>query len=143
MARIARRAAVAAGTAAIGMAAIVAFAVPAATAGAAGTAGTAGTASVATTTAVSTAPATGKPHVCQRLDRFEQRGKTAVARLGAGADTKGSIAWPEAKAEAATKAGNNDRATRLSERAQRRTEALAIFKTLGPQFDAVIKAHCA
>ena len=137
MARIARRAAVAAGTAAIGMAAIVAFAVPAATAG------TAGTASVATTTAVSTAPATGKPHVCQRLDRFEQRGKTAVARLGAGADTKGSVAWLEAKAEAATKAGNNDRATRLSERAQRRTEALAIFKTLGPQFDAVIKAHCA
>jgi len=140
MARIARRAAVAAGTAAIGMAVIVAFAVPAATAG---TAGTAGTASVATTTAVSTAPATGKPHVCQRLDRFEQRGKTAVARLGAGADTKGSVAWLEAKAEAATKAGNNDRATRLSERAQRRTEALAIFKTLGPQFDAVIKAHCA
>jgi len=137
MARIARRAAVAAGTAAIGMAAIVAFAVPAATAG------TAGTASVATTTAVSTAPATGKPHVCQRLDRFEQRGKTAVARLGAGAGTKGSVAWLEAKAEAATKAGNNDRATRLSERAQRRTEALAIFKTLGPQFDAVIKAHCA
>ena len=137
MARIARRAAVAAGTAAIGMAAIVAFAVPAATVG------TAGTASVATTTAVSTAPATGKPHVCQRLDRFEQRGKTAVARLGAGADTKGSVAWLEAKAEAATKAGNNDRATRLSERAQRRTEALAIFKTLGPQFDAVIKAHCA
>jgi len=140
MARIARRAAVAAGTAAIGMAAIVAFAVPAATAG---TAGTAGTASVATTTAVSTAPATGKPHVCQRLDRFEQRGKTAVARLGAGAGTKGSVAWLEAKAEAATKAGNNDRATRLSERAQRRSEALAIFKTLGPQFDAVIKAHCA
>ena len=140
MARIARRAAVAAGTAAIGMAVIVAFAVPAATAG---TAGTAGTASVATTTAVSTAPATGKPHVCQRLDRFEQRGKTALARLGAGADTKGSVAWLEAKAEAATKAGNNDRATRLSERAQRRTEALAIFKTLGPQFDAVIKAHCA
>ena len=137
MARIARRAAVAAGTAAIGMAAIVAFAVPAATVG------TAGTASVATTTAVSTAPATGKPHVCQRLDRFEQRGKTAVARLGAGAGTKGSVAWLEAKAEAATKAGNNDRATRLSERAQRRTEALAIFKTLGPQFDAVIKAHCA
>jgi len=137
MARIARRAAVAAGTAAIGMAAIVAFAVPAATAG------TAGTASVATTTAVSTAPATGKPHVCQRLDRFEQRGKTAVARLGAGAGTKGSVASLEAKAEAATKAGNNDRATRLSERAQRRTEALAIFKTLGPQFDAVIKAHCA
>lgn len=137
IARIARRAAVAAGTAAIGMAAIVAFAVPAATAG------TAGTASVATTTAVSTAPATGKPHVCQRLDRFEQRGKTAVARLGAGAGTKGSVAWLEAKAEAATKAGNNDRATRLSERAQRRTEALAIFKTLGPQFDAVIKAHCA
>jgi len=137
MAGIARRAAVAAGTAAIGMAAIVAFAVPAATAG------TAGTASVATTTAVSTAPATGKPHVCQRLDRFEQRGKTAVARLGAGAGTKGSVAWLEAKAEAATKAGNNDRATRLSERAQRRTEALAIFKTLGPQFDAVIKAHCA
>jgi len=137
MARIARRAAVAAGTAAIGMAAIVAFAVPAATAG------TAGTASVATTTAVSTAPATGKPHVCQRLDRFEQRGKTAVARLGAGAGTKGSVAWLEAKAEAATKAGNNDRATRLSERAQRRSEALAIFKTLGPQFDAVIKAHCA
>jgi len=128
---------VAAGTAAIGMAAIVAFAVPAATAG------TAGTASVATTTAVSTAPATGKPHVCQRLDRFEQRGKTAVARLGAGAGTKGSVAWLEAKAEAATKAGNNDRATRLSERAQRRSEALAIFKTLGPQFDAVIKAHCA
>src|SRR5664279_5259610 len=140
MARIARRAAVAAGTAAIGMAVIVAFAVPAATAG---TAGTAGTASVATTTAVSTAPATGKPHVCQRLDRFEQRGKTALARLGAGADTKGSVAWLEAKAEAATKAGNNDRATRLSERAQRRTEALAIFKTLGPQFDAVIKGHCA
>jgi hypothetical protein len=140
MARIARRAAVVAGTAAIGMAVIVAFAVPAATAG---TAGTAGTASVATTTAVSTAPATGKPHVCQRLDRFEQRGKTALARLGAGADTKGSVAWLEAKAEAATKAGNNDRATRLSERAQRRTEALAIFKTLGPQFDAVIKAHCA
>jgi len=137
MARIARRAAVAAGTAAIGMAAIVAFAVPAATVG------TAGTASVATTTAVSTAPATGKPHVCQRLDRFEQRGKTAVARLGAGAGTKGSVAWLEAKAEAATKAGNNDRATRLSERAQRRSEALAIFKTLGPQFDAVIKAHCA
>ena len=137
MAGIARRAAVAAGTAAIGMAAIVAFAVPAATAG------TAGTASVATTTAVSTAPATGKPHVCQRLDRFEQRGKTAVARLGAGAGTKGSVAWLEAKAEAATKAGNNDRATRLSERAQRRSEALAIFKTLGPQFDAVIKAHCA
>ena len=137
MAGIARRAAVAAGTAAIGMAAIVAFAVPAATVG------TAGTASVATTTAVSTAPATGKPHVCQRLDRFEQRGKTAVARLGAGAGTKGSVAWLEAKAEAATKAGNNDRATRLSERAQRRSEALAIFKTLGPQFDAVIKAHCA
>ena len=68
-------------------------------------------------------PAAGSPGH-QQLERRD--------RLEAGPDTRGSIAWLEAKAQAATAAGDNDLAQLYSDRAVRRTEAVEVLKALGP-----------
>ncbi len=120
------RAVVAGGVAAAGIAATVALATPAA----------------ADEGGTGTAAGTGHPGICQRLDRIGTRGSNLVVRLEAGPDTRGSIAWLEAKAQAATAAGDNDLAQLYSDRAARRTKAVEVLKALGLDLTAFREQHC-
>ena len=88
------------------------------------------------------ASAADRPGICQRLDHLAQRGSRLVVRFEAGPDTRGSIAWLEAKAQAATTAGDNDLAQLYSDRAARRTKAVEVLKALGPDLAAFGQQHC-
>jgi hypothetical protein len=85
---------------------------------------------------------TDHPEICQRLDRLAKRSPNLVIRFEAGPDTRGSISWLEAKAQAATTAGDNDLAQLYGERAARRTEALEVLKALGPELTSLVQRHC-
>ena len=121
---------VAGGLTAAAVAAAVAFAGPAA-------ASTGGQAVM-----VGQAATDGTPKFCAKLDAISQRGQTLLTRLNADASTKGSIAWLTARADAATAAGDAELATRLSDRAARRTEFAQTLTTLGPDLLAAAQAHC-
>lgn len=86
--------------------------------------------------------AVGKPAVCQHLDKIQQRDGKLVARLGADANTRGSIAWLKAKADAATQAGQTQLAAMYTDRASLRSQALDTLNAIGPDLTTLIKAHC-
>ena len=136
MARKALRGAVAGGLAAAAIAVTVAFAGPAAATG--GQPVVAGLAA----TAAQNAASDGTPKFCTRLDTFATRGQTLLTRLNADANTRGSIAWLNARAAAATAAGNTDQASKLTDRAARRTDLAQTLSTLGPELLAAAQAHC-
>ena len=83
-----------------------------------------------------------KPAVCQHLDKISQRESKLITRLGADANTRGSIAWLKAKADAATQAGETQLAAMYTDRATRRSQALNTLNAIGPDLAALIKAHC-
>ena len=83
-----------------------------------------------------------RPGICQRLDHLAQRSSRLVVRFEAGPDTRGSIAWLAARAQAATTAGDNDLAQLYSDRAARRTKAVEVLKALGPDLAAFGQQHC-
>jgi hypothetical protein len=83
-----------------------------------------------------------KPAVCQYLDKISQRESKLITRLGADANTRGSIAWLKAKADAATQAGETQLAAMYTDRATRRSQALDTLNAIGPDLAALIKAHC-
>jgi len=86
--------------------------------------------------------AAAKPAVCQRLDKISQRQSTLITRLSADANTRGSIAWLTAKADAATQAGETQLAAAYTDRATKRSQALNTLNAIGPDLAALIKAHC-
>ena len=122
------------GAGALAIAATFAFAVPAA----AQTAGTPMTA----TQAAAVGPSADKPAICARLDKISGRGQKLLTRLNADANTRGSIAWLNAKAAAATASGETELATLFTDRATRRTELVQTLTAVGPELLTVVQAHC-
>ena len=82
------------------------------------------------------------PAVCRHLDKISQRESKLIARLGADATTKGSIAWLKSKADAATQAGETQLAAMYTDRATRRSHLLDTLNAIGPDLAALVKAHC-
>jgi len=82
------------------------------------------------------------PAVCRHLDKISQRESKLIARLGADATTKGSIAWLKAKADAAAQAGETQLAAMYTDRATRRSHLLDTLNAIGPDLAALVKAHC-
>ena len=82
------------------------------------------------------------PAVCRHLDRISQRETKLITRLGADANTKGSIAWLKAKADAATQSGEPQLAALYSDRATKRSQVLDTLNAIGPDLAALVKAHC-
>lgn len=128
---------VAGGFAAAAVATTVAFAVPAA-------AGTGGQAvAVGQSAAVVQAAAQqDRPAYCDRIDKALAKRQAVVARLGADANTRGSIAWLNAKAATATSAGNSELAKLYTDRAALRSQVLDPLNTVTADLQAVQQAHC-
>jgi hypothetical protein len=128
---------VAGGIAAAALATGVAFAVPAA----AQTGGQAVAASQsATTAAAGTTP--DKTALCDRLKKHQQKRQALQTRLGADANTRGSIAWLTAKAASATASGDQALAKLYTDKAALRSQLLDPLKTVTSDLDAVIAAKC-
>ena len=122
------------GAGVLAVAATLAFAVPAA-------AQTAGT-PVTATQASAFDQAAAKPAICARLDKISGRGQKLLTRLNADANTRGSIAWLNAKAAAATSSGETELAALYTDRASRRTELVQTLTAIGPELQTVVQAHC-
>jgi len=82
------------------------------------------------------------PGVCRQLNHIAKRETTLITRLGADANTKGSIAWLKAKADAATQAGETQLAAMYTDRATKRGQLLDALNAIGPDLAALVKAHC-
>jgi hypothetical protein len=82
------------------------------------------------------------PAVCRHLDRISQRESKLITRLGADANTRGSVAWLKAKADAATQAGETQLAAMYTDRATRRSQLLETLNAVAPDLAALVKAHC-
>ena len=125
--------AISVGFAAAAVATAIAFAVPAA-------AETGGQAVVAGQSTA--AGQQDRPAYCDRIDKVLPKRQAVVTRLEGDANTKGSIAWLNAKAAAATAAGNAELATLFTDRAALRTQVLEPLKTVTADLVAVQQAHC-
>ncbi len=122
---------VAGAVAATALAATVALAVPAA-------AQTAGQA-----VAVGQSAATGdRAAACDKLKKADQKRQAVAARLSGDANTRGSIAWLNAKAATATAAGDTNLAKLYTDKAALRTQLLQPMKTVEADLAAVIQANC-
>jgi hypothetical protein len=121
------------GFGAAAVATTIAFAVPAAaeTGGQAVTVGQAATVSQA-----------DRPAYCDRIDKALPKRQAVVARLEGDANTRGSIAWLNAKAATATSAGNAELAKLYTDRAALRSKALDPLKLIVDDLAAAQKAHC-
>ena len=126
---------VAGGIAATVLATAVAFAVPAA-------AQTGGQAVAAGQGAAVGAVTPDKTALCDRLKKHEQRRQAQQTRLGADANTRGSIAWLTAKAASATASGDQALAKLDTDKAALRSQMMDPMKTVTADLDAVIKAKC-
>ena len=138
---------VAGGLAAGAVAIALALAGPAAaqTAGQAVTAGQAGTvAGQAGGQAVVAGQATAadRPAYCDHVDKALDKRQRVVQRLEADAGTRGSIAWLNDKAAAATADGNSELATLYTDRSALRSQVLDPLKTIVADLTAVQQAHC-
>jgi len=130
---------VAGGVAAAAVATTVAFAVPAA----ASTPGHAVAAGQAVAVTAASDPATSdKTPTCDQLKTRQQKRQAVITRLQADANTRGSVAWLNAKAAAATAAGNTAEATLYTDKAKLRGAVLAPLQTVAADIDAIIKANC-
>lgn len=130
---------VAGGVAAAAVATTVAFAVPAA----ASTPGHAVAAGQAVAmTAASDLATSDKTPTCDQLKTRQQKRQAVITRLQADANTRGSVAWLNAKAAAATAAGNTAEATLYTDKAKLRGAVLAPLQTVAADIDAIIKANC-
>lgn len=78
----------------------------------------------------STEPSTGDraAKVCARLPQVEARADKVLARLQAGADTPGSVAFAKKRAERARANGNTDLATALDSRARARQDLIPVLQ---------------
>ena len=121
------------GLAAAAIATVVAFAAPAA-------AETGGRAVAAGESAV--AAAQDRPAYCDRIDRVLPKRQAVVTRLAGDANTKGSIAWLNAKAATASSAGNAELAKLFTDRAALRSGVLDPLKAVTADLVAVQQAHC-
>jgi hypothetical protein len=95
--------------------------------------------------AVGQSAATGaadRPAYCDHIDKALTKRQAAVARLSGDANTRGSIAWLNAKAATATAAGNAEMAKLYSDRAALRSQVLDPLKLVVDDLAAVQKAHC-
>lgn len=121
---------VAGGFAAVALAAAISLAGPAA-------AQTSGQAIAAGQTA-----AADRPAYCDHVDKALVKRQKVVTRLEGDADARGSIAWLNDKAAAATAAGNPELAKLYTDRSALRSQVLDPLKTLSADLTAVQQAHC-
>jgi hypothetical protein len=76
--------------------------------------------------------------LCARLPELEARADKVLARLQAGADTPGSVAYVKKRAEQARANGNTDLATALDSRAKARQDMIPVLQK---KKDGLPKAH--
>ncbi|GAA0923497.1 hypothetical protein GCM10009557_92120 [Virgisporangium ochraceum] len=78
----------------------------------------------------SSAPGGGEraAKVCARLPQIEARADKVLARLQAGEDTPGSVAFTKKRAERARANGNTDLATALDSRAKARQDMIPVLQ---------------
>lgn len=117
------------GVAATAMAATVALAGPAA-------------AQPVTGQAVSaTQAATDKPKYCDRIDKALQRRQKLQTRLDGDANTRGSVAWLQAKSQALA-TSNPELSKLLADAAALRSQVKDPAATIVADLQAVQQAHC-
>ena len=83
-----------------------------------------------------------RPAYCDRIDKALPKRQAVVTKLEGDANTKGSIAWLNAKAATATAAGNAELAKLYTDRAALRSQVLDPLKVITDDLAAVQKAHC-
>jgi hypothetical protein len=88
------------------------------------------------------ATAADRPAYCDHVDKALDKRQRVVQRLEADAGTRGSIAWLNDKAAAATADGNSELATLYTDRSALRSQVLAPLKTIVADLTAVQQAHC-
>lgn len=116
------------GVAATAMAATVALAGPAA-------------AQPVTGQAVSAAASSDKPPYCDRIDKALERRQKLQTRLAGDANTRGSIAWLQAKSQALA-TSNPELSKLLADAAALRTQVKDPAATIVADLQAVQQAHC-
>jgi len=121
------------GVAAAGLATTVVLAVPASAQTIAGQAVSA--------TAQSDPAPSGKPKYCDRIDKALTRRQQAQTRLNGDANTRGSIAWLQAKAQA-TSSSNPELSKLLTDLATLRSQVKDPAATIVADLQAVQQAHC-
>jgi hypothetical protein len=88
------------------------------------------------------ATAADRPAYCDHVDKALDKRQRVVQRLEADAGTRGSIAWLNDKAAAATADGNSELATLYTDRSALRSQVLDPLKTIVADLTAVQQAHC-
>jgi hypothetical protein len=88
------------------------------------------------------ATAADRPAYCDHVDKALDKRQRVVQRLEADAGTRGSIAWLNDKAAAATADGNSEMATLYTDRSALRSQVLDPLKTIVADLTAVQQAHC-
>lgn len=116
------------GVAATAMAATVALAGPAA-------------AQPVTGQAVSAAASSDTPPYCDRIDKALERRQKLQTRLAGDANTRGSIAWLQAKSQALA-TSNPELSKLLADAAALRTQVKDPAATIVADLQAVQQAHC-
>lgn len=122
---------VAGGVTATALAATVVLAGPAAATPVSGRA-------VAASSAVS---ATDKPKYCERIDKALTRRQQVQTRLNGDANTRGSIAWLQAKSQSLA-TSNPELSKLLADRAALRAQVKDPAATIIADLQAVQQAHC-
>ncbi len=95
----------------------------------------------ATAVQAAAARSADRPKYCDRIDKALDRRQRFQTRLDGDANTRGSIAWLQAKA-AATQADNPELSTLLSDLANLRTQIKGPAGTIVADLQAVQQAHC-
>jgi hypothetical protein len=85
--------------------------------------------------------AADRPAYCDHVDKALDKRQRVVQRLEADASTRGSIAWLNDKAAAATADGNSELATLYTDRSALRSQVLDPLKTIVADLTAVQEAH--
>ncbi|HOZ58115.1 MAG TPA: hypothetical protein PKY70_08015 [Nakamurella multipartita] len=119
------------GVAATAMAATVALAGPAAAQPVTGRA----------VSATQAATGTDKPKYCDRIDKALQRRQKQQTRLDGDANTRGSIAWLQAKSQALA-TSNPELSKLLADAAALRSQVKDPAATIVADLQAVQQAHC-
>ena len=91
--------------------------------------------------AASAVSATDKPKYCERIDKALTRRQQAQTRLNGDANTRGSIAWLQAKSQSLA-TSNPELSKLLADRAALRAQVKDPAATIMADLQAVQQAHC-
>jgi hypothetical protein len=80
--------------------------------------------------------------LCARLKKFEDKRRAVATRLDGDANTRGSVAWLQAKAAAATASGDTALAKLYTDKAALRAQLRDPLQTVITDLQAVIAEKC-